>query len=58
MGIPTSEVGYASAMPRREDHDIHKDIWGIERKTFLERKHPVVFPALPTGWQHCPDARG
>jgi len=26
MGVPTSEVGYTSAMPRREDHE---DMWGI-----------------------------
>ena len=24
MGIPTSEVGYTPAMPRREDHEVHK----------------------------------
>jgi hypothetical protein len=24
MGVPTSEVGYNPAMPRREDHDVHK----------------------------------
>jgi len=29
MGVPTSEVGYTSAMPRREDHEVHKDMWGI-----------------------------
>jgi len=23
MGVPTSEVGYAPTMPRREDHEIH-----------------------------------
>jgi len=23
MGVPTSEVGYTSAMPRREDHEVH-----------------------------------
>jgi len=28
MGFPTSEVGYTSAMPRREDHEVHKDMWG------------------------------
>jgi len=28
MGVPTSEVGYTSAMPRREDHEVHKDMWG------------------------------
>jgi len=29
MGVPNSEVGYTSAMPRREDHEVHKDMWGI-----------------------------
>jgi len=24
MGVPNSEVGYTPAMPRREDHEIHK----------------------------------
>jgi hypothetical protein len=24
MGIPTSEVGYTPAMPRREDHEVDK----------------------------------
>jgi len=24
MGVPTSEVGYTSAIPRREDHEVHK----------------------------------
>jgi len=28
MGVPTSEVGYISAMPRREDQKVHKDMWG------------------------------
>ena len=28
MGVPTSEIGYTSAMPRREDHEVHKkDMW-------------------------------
>ena len=32
MGVPTSEVGYSPAMPRRED----KDMWWhwIKKKTF------------------------
>jgi len=34
MGVPTSEVGYTSAMPRREDHEVHKDMWGHWGKTF------------------------
>ena len=29
MGVPTSEVGYTSAMPRRKDHEVHKAMWGI-----------------------------
>jgi hypothetical protein len=28
MGVPTSEVGYISAMPRREDHEVHKRTCG------------------------------
>jgi len=27
MGVPTSEVGYTPALPRREDHEFHKDMW-------------------------------
>jgi hypothetical protein len=27
MGVPTSEVGYTTAMPRKEDHQVHKDMW-------------------------------
>ena len=27
MGVPTSEVGYTPAMPRTEDHEVHKDMW-------------------------------
>jgi len=33
MGVPTSEVGYTSVIPRREDHEVHKDMWGHWRKT-------------------------
>jgi len=25
MGVPTSEVGYTFAMPRREDHEVRKE---------------------------------
>jgi len=32
MGVPTSEVGYTPAMPRREDHEVHKDMRGIGQK--------------------------
>jgi len=24
MGVPNSEVGYTPAMPRSEDHEVHK----------------------------------
>ena len=27
MDVHTSEVGYIPAMPRREDHKVHKDMW-------------------------------
>ena len=27
MGVPTSAVGYTAAMFRREDHEMHKDMW-------------------------------
>jgi len=27
MGVPTSEVGYTPAMLRREDHEVHRDMW-------------------------------
>ena len=27
MGVPTSVVGYTPAMPRSEDHEVHKDMW-------------------------------
>jgi len=28
MGVPASEICYTPAMPRREDHEVHKDMWG------------------------------
>ena len=27
MGVPNSEDSYTPAMPRREDHEVHKDMW-------------------------------
>jgi len=32
MGVPTSEVGYTPAMPRREDHKVHRAYGGIGPK--------------------------
>jgi len=38
MGVPTSEVGYTPAMPRREDHEVHKDmLWHWTKKIFPYR---------------------
>jgi hypothetical protein len=35
MGVPTSEVGYTTAMPRREDHEVHKDMcWHWVKKIY------------------------
>jgi len=46
MGVPTSEVGYTSAMPRREDHEVRKGHVGhwIKKKYLWipERLHGVV----------------
>ena len=28
MSVPSSEVGYTAAMPRREDHEVHKRTCG------------------------------
>ena len=32
MGVPTSAVGYTAAMPRREDHEVHRTCGGIGAK--------------------------
>jgi len=38
MGVPTSEVGYTPAMPRREDqdHEVHKDMWWHWEKKYFD----------------------
>jgi len=46
MGVPTSEVGYTSAMPRREDHEVQKDVGALGgggRLTSFCREY-FVFP--------------
>ena len=38
MGVPTSKVGYTPAMPRREDHEVHKGyvvVLDQKKKNFL-----------------------
>jgi len=33
MGVPSSKVGYTTAMPRREDHEVLKDMrWHLTKK--------------------------
>jgi hypothetical protein len=51
MGVPNSEVGYTTAMPRREDHEVHKDMWwhwikepdvsGFVRHSIIHIKNPT-----------------
>ena len=49
MGVPTSEVGYTPALPRREDQEVHKDMWGAlgerKKKCFLWTWY-ALFPAV------------
>ena len=42
MGVPTSEVGYTAAMSRREDHEVHKDMWWH----WAQKEHCKVFIAV------------
>jgi hypothetical protein len=37
MGVPNSEVGYTTAMPRREAHEVHKDMWWHWIKKILKK---------------------
>ena len=53
MGVPTREVGYTSAMPRREDHEVRKGHVGhwIKKKKF--RKIHLRKTAMVTcRWKH------
>jgi len=43
MGVLTLEVGYTSAMPRREDHEVHKDMWGIGEKNIYSGEKNVFY---------------
>jgi hypothetical protein len=60
MGVPTSEVGYTTAMPRREDHEVHKDYKKRERDRVRERrrrrkrkKEKSVIVARPPCCYYC-----
>jgi len=56
MGVPTSEVGYTPAMPRREDHEVHKDMWWHwTKKKYFSRRHIRVNTAKDyTVYQRLP----
>ena len=45
MGVPTSEVGYTSAMPRREDHEVQKRTCGGigGKKRNIKLKHVTSY---------------
>jgi len=47
MDVPTSEVGYTPAMPRREDHEVHKGhVVALKKKYFGH--HYAHHQELPT----------
>ena len=44
MGVPTSEAGYTPALPRREDHEVHKEhVVGEKKNTMGAVQMIVVF---------------
>jgi len=51
MGVTTSEVGYTSAMLKREEHEVHKDMWGQWKKIFKER---ALYLISHTVYRSCP----
>ena len=55
MGVPISEVGYTSAMPRREDHEVHKRTCGGTGKKKNKKKKQVMFKVSPAGLQTFTD---
>jgi len=45
MGVPNSEVGYTSAMPRREDHEVRKGHDGhwIKKKSIYSKNTDIEY---------------
>ena len=47
MDVPSSEVGYTPAMPRREDHEVHKGhvvaLGGGEEELYFARNDVNMF---------------
>jgi len=49
MGVPTSEVGYTPAMPRREDHEVHKGhVVALEKKKRYLYCSPNIIRVIKT----------
>jgi len=53
MGVPASEVRYTPAIPRMEDHEVHKDMWDIgggkkKKKKCSEYLHSFGFDSVST----------
>ena len=46
MGVPLSEVGYIAAMSRREDHEVHKDMWWHWTKKKVLTNFVILWPAV------------
>jgi len=57
MGVPTSEVGYTSVMPRREDHEVRKVHVGHWIKKMYTLKMEAIFSSetLPYILPHYTD---
>ena len=54
MGVPTSEVGYNFAMPRREDHEVRQGHVGAlgrgEKKSISELESTPEESSVNRGW--------
>jgi len=47
MGVPASDVGYTTAMPRMEDHEVHKDMWWHWTKKIFAELNIQVAVSVP-----------
>jgi len=50
MGVLNSEVGYTPAMPRREDHEVHKDMWWEKKKVSHNNTECVCVSDMTSSW--------
>jgi hypothetical protein len=58
MGVPTSEVGYTTAMSRREDHEVHKDMWWHWIKKSVENNLLIYKAVIKLIWSYGIDLWG